>query len=167
MPYGRRTGHGHEEAAGEQVQGGVRQGNEEAEGRGPRPARGRGHGPVHGTAPALAGGQVQGGTGAGAWTQTEIRRGSATTAGTVVAVDGHAVRPVHEGHARPVDPRTQSQRRARRNRRERARTGALDECVDHRPAAAAAQTGRRAQGHVPDASGRRASAQLDPDPQVH
>ena len=25
MPYGRRTGHGHEEAAGEQVQGGVRQ----------------------------------------------------------------------------------------------------------------------------------------------
>ena len=97
MPYGRRTGHGHEEAAGEQVQGGVRQGNEEAEGRGPRPARGRGHGPVHGTASALAGGQVQGGTGAGAWTQTEIRRGSATSAGTVVAVDGHAVRPVHEG----------------------------------------------------------------------
>lgn len=39
LPYGRQTGHGHEKAVGEQVQGGVRQGNEETEGRGPGPAR--------------------------------------------------------------------------------------------------------------------------------
>ena len=65
LPYGRQTGHGHEKAVGEQVQGGVCQGNEETEGRGPGPARGRGHGPVHRSASALAGGQGQGRTGAG------------------------------------------------------------------------------------------------------
>lgn len=32
LSYGGRTGHGHEEAAGEQVQGGVRQGNEKQKG---------------------------------------------------------------------------------------------------------------------------------------
>lgn len=63
LPYGRQTGHGHEKAVGEQVQGGIRQGNEETEGRGPGPARGRGHGPVHRSASALAGGQGQGRTG--------------------------------------------------------------------------------------------------------
>lgn len=63
LPYGRQTGHGHEKAVGEQVQGGVRQGNEETEGRGPGPARGRGPGPVHRSASALAGGQGQGKTG--------------------------------------------------------------------------------------------------------
>lgn len=65
LPYGRQAGHGHGETVGEQVQGGVRQGNEETEGRGPGPARGRGHGPVHRSASALAGGQGQGRTGAG------------------------------------------------------------------------------------------------------
>lgn len=77
LPYGRQTGHGHEKAVGEQVQGGVRQGNEETEGRGPGPARGRGHGPVHRSASALAGGQGQGRTGGGARRETDVRRGRA------------------------------------------------------------------------------------------
>lgn len=115
LPYGRQTGRGHEKAVGEQVQGGVRQGNEETEGRGPGPARGRGHGPVHRSASALAGGQGQGRTGGGARRETDVRRGRATRVGAVVAVDGHAVRPIYEGHVRPVGPGAQGERRARRH----------------------------------------------------
>lgn len=47
--------------------------------------------------------------------ETDVRRGRATRVGAVVAVDGHAVRPIYEGHVRPVGPGTQGERRARRH----------------------------------------------------
>ena len=40
----------------------------------------------------------KGGTGAGPRPQAEVRRGGAAVAGAVVAIGGHAVRHVHEGH---------------------------------------------------------------------
>lgn len=53
--------------------------------------------------------------GGGARRETDVRRGRATRVGAVVAVDGHAVRPIYEGHVRPVGPGAQGERRARRH----------------------------------------------------
>ena len=47
LPYGRRTGHGHEKASVEQVQGGVREGVQKTEGGDPRPSCRRRDGKVH------------------------------------------------------------------------------------------------------------------------
>ena len=53
--------------------------------------------------------------GAGRGGKTDVRRGRATRVGAVAAVDGHAVRPIYEGHVRPVGPGAQGERRARRH----------------------------------------------------
>lgn len=107
MSYGRQDQHGDEAAGHPQVQGRVREGVEEAEGRHPgQDVRDTGDRQEHGQAPARPGRAAwerRGAGGAGA--AVPVFGPVATAAGTGVGVDGYAVWQVFEGDAAAVAAR--------------------------------------------------------------